>query len=428
METVFPEDDGYEGFFLVGNRKNPDGGTAIQTTGTVVLKRTYDINPVTAQLTPSAGLLPVFMKDQRDNLLLNSHFESDLLDGEGNPIDWQPEGVTIATVPDPADSENHFMQVAGNADGRVVQTITVDEPLGGQTFTFSFWAISDANAEIQDARLEADGENGLVTICSIDVSLTNLSMSRRETTGTWPFDLTATEMRVVLRMADDSNRTVFYDNVQVEKRGYGTVWNPDTTMYFEHDLAAYKPEGDVVVLGYAGVSGINRVKIAGSTWMERNVTTTAPPEKALFGWEPRVGSERETEAGTYDPPPDDPLPADFENRFYNGYRRTNLVQGITANAPFPFLPAAALVEINRNGSVDYRFNLRGDTAVATFYIYGGAGSDDESNWQDYAVPMNLDTLVIEPEKHRCYLVWRGVWSFDEHEMNAYRRLTVEASA
>ncbi|MCP4709351.1 MAG: DUF2169 domain-containing protein, partial [Planctomycetes bacterium] len=55
------------------------------------------------------------------------------------------------------------------------------------------------------------------------------------------------------------------------------------------------------------------------------------------------------------------------------------------------------------------------------------GPDDDTAWIKQSVTMNPDTLVIEPEIDRCWIVWRGVWPFDNHNEDAYRRLKVEAS-
>jgi len=431
METVFPSDKGYDGFFVVGVRKDLNSLTTIQRTGTVILKRTYDIDPLAGMLSPSAMPLAVFMRDQPDNLLINSDFESPLFDDKGNPIDWQPEGVTIAPETDPDDADNHFLQVVGAASGRVVQTLTFEEPLGGRPFVFSFSAKADADTQIQGVQLEADGDDGLIVICAKDANL-DTDLARHSETGAWPPDLAATEMRVVLRMAADAAHTVSYDNVQVEERDYETMWDPATTLRYEHDLAAFKPEGDVIVLGFTEMpsppppAGVDvRVLVDNDEWFRR--TLNGDRQKAVFGWEPRVASARKDEAGTFDPLPSDTLPADFNNLFYNGYRRANLEEGITANSPFSYLPKVAQIEIKRDDIVDYRFTLRGDTAAATYY-YTGIGSDEESNWRSQSVTMNLDTLVIEPENNRCYAVWRGVWPFDNHPEDAYRRLVVEASA
>ncbi len=62
--------------------------------------------------------------------------------------------------------------------------------------------------------------------------------------------------------------------------------------------------------------------------------------------------------------------------------------------------------------------------TAQFRYHRGSGADDERYWRSQNVPMHLDTLVIEPEIDRCYAVWRGVWNFDEHVDDVYRRLIV----
>ena len=147
METIFPTGTGYEGFFMVGSRKDPTSLTTTQRTGTAVLKRTYDIDPAPGGLTPVAEALPVFLQDVAENFLLNSDFESDLLDGKGHPIDWLPEGgASIAKVLDRDDADNHFMGVSGTANSRVVQTITLEEPLGGRSFAFSFSTIAESSS------------------------------------------------------------------------------------------------------------------------------------------------------------------------------------------------------------------------------------------------------------------------------------------
>src|SRR5262245_18625322 len=141
METIFPTDKGYAGLFLVGFRK--DAGHITQRTGTVVLKRTYAINPAAGALAPIEAL-PIFMQDQPDNLVINSDFETGIVDANGKPLDWQPDGVTLARIADPDDKDNYVLQVRGETNGRIIQTLTFDKPLGGRQFTFSFQALADA--------------------------------------------------------------------------------------------------------------------------------------------------------------------------------------------------------------------------------------------------------------------------------------------
>lgn len=416
MEVIFPTAAGYAGFFMVGFRKTANGVT--QRTGTVILKRTYAVDPIAETLMPSAAALPVFMQDQADNLVSNSDFEL----GEVNsPSDWEPEAATIALATGQGVASSKALQVSGSANGWVIQTLTFEKPLGGRQFTFSFSARANhLPARIENVQLEAGGST---PICVINADLT-VAMTRFSATGMWPANLNATEMQVVLRMATDPSQIVFYDQVQIEERSYLTLWDPKTVLRYEHDLAAFKPQGDVMVLGFTSIVGVSRVQVNGTTWLERNVLTGGVREKAMFGWESRTGSLRKEEAGTYpdDPnayPLSDPLPADFSNRFFNGYQRSALQL-----AALPYLPAAAQILIEREADSDYCFGLRGDRASAAYYYYNGSGPDEEGNWQSRDVEVNLDTLVIEPEANRCYAVWRGVWPFDLHPDGAYRRLVV----
>jgi len=80
METNFPTDTGYQGFFLVGYRKDPAGSGAVQRTGTVLLKRAYTIassatDPAQGHITPAAAL-PVYVADIPNNLVRNGDFEA----------------------------------------------------------------------------------------------------------------------------------------------------------------------------------------------------------------------------------------------------------------------------------------------------------------------------------------------------------------
>lgn len=447
METIFPKDKGYKGFFLVGFRKDPESPAITQRTGTVVLKGTFDIDPVAGVLMPSADPLPVFIQDLLDNYVLNSDFNSS--DENDNLYIWQPDQqVTIIPKGPDADDYKNFY-VAGAANGRVVQTLTFNKPLGGRQFWLSFSAKSAENTTARIESVQLESNSHIICACSADLIDEE---ERFYANGTWPFDLQATEMQVVLRMATNSARTVFYKNVQVEERDHLTVWNHNATLRFENDIVAFKPEGDLIVLGFTGVAGLCRVKVNGVTWMQRNISFNGAREKAMFGWEPRINKEeytylRQDKAGKYSDSTDDyplewpftdpvrdPLPGGpgdtrthpFENIFYNGYRRTNADEGIVAYTPFAYLPASAHVIIERDSGSNYSFKLPENTILTNYYYYGGTGPDKENCWKSKSVSMNLDTLVVEPEKNRCYILWRGVWPFDEHSEGNYRRLEVKS--
>ena len=193
---------------------------------------------------------------------------------------------------------------------------------------------------------------------------------------------------------------------------------------YEHDLAGYKPEADLTVWGFIGAAGTQEVRVNGSAWLRRDISAPLLPlEYALFGWEPRVDSPRATD-GAF--PTDEnayplpaPLPAGFNNRFYNGYLRAAALA-----APFAYFSSGASITVARAGSTDYRTILGTESVTATYYLYSGIGSDVEQRWQPHAVAMLRDTVVISPGDDQCYVVWRGVWPFANHPETDYRRLEV----
>ncbi len=267
METIFPELTGLAGFFLNSYRRT---GGALEQTGTVVVKRTYDVNRATGELTPAETALPIFESDQ-----------------------------------------------------------TVEFPPGV------------------------------------------------------------------------------------------------TTIQYEHDLAAIKPQGDLVVWGFVGPAGIQRLRVNGATWLSRNIAAPAG-EAALFGWQPRnrdprdaQGSFPPNEEGAY--PMEEALPPAFDNLYYNGYLR---MPTVIAAAPFRYLLPGDVVRVERNGSVAYELKLGPETATATYYVYSGSGPDVEARWQPHTLVMQRDTVVITPDEDTCYVVWRAVWPFASHPADAYRRLEV----
>lgn len=420
METIFPEDIGFTGMFIIGMRKSPAGNT--QRCGVAIVKRTYAIHPGAHTISPASESLPIFMKDLPDNVVRNSDFESDLLDGENNPIDWVPHDCTIAQGAD----SSHPLDVSGQPYARITQTVEFDEPLGGRTFTFSMSIRSDASATVSGIQLEADGTSPL---CQISTTTTAVEKTV-SATGVWPASVSATSMLVVLRTAHEYGRHVFYDSVQVEQRNYRTQWNPSEIFRYEHDMAPFKPTPDCIVSGYARTAGLHRLRINGSIQMEQTVVTTAPPEKALFGWESRLATDpehpsagsRQADGGDFSSvTAEDPLPVLFQNTYYNGYMRSAL-QSTALNR---YLKSDDTVTIEIPGPTnDYRFSLYGETVSALLQVYSGSGDDSEETWQTIAVPMNIDTLVIEPEINRCSLVWRGVWNFTDYAEQNYRRLTV----
>lgn len=434
MDARFPTAEGYAGMFLLGHRK--DGAGRTERTGTVLLKRTYDVDPATGGLTPSARALPIFTQDRPENFVLNGNFELSQADlGEGAkmasmPGAWSEEGATARLAPSQGLNATRALEVTGAAGGRVTQSIFFNEALGGRTFTLSFTAryvraqgsTTTAAATVAGVQLEAEGS---APICVLNATLSTVA-TRYRLTGTWPAAVGAKQMHVVLRASSVAERVVYYDEVQVEERGYATRWDTNALARYEHDLAAFKPEGDLVVVGLTDATGTARAKVGGVTWLERQVTP-GEREKALFGWQQRESPPRKDEMGAFPSSPQayplaDPLPARFVNRFYNGYRRDAL-----RLPALPYFRPGDEVALERGAAAVYRVRLRNERVSAAFYLYGGAGPDEERAWGWEGVPMNLDTLVFEPEADRCYAVWRGAWGFDRYAEGVYRRVVVSVT-
>ncbi len=218
----------------------------------------------------------------------------------------------------------------------------------------------------------------------------------------------------------------------------------DNVLY-ESDVAPYKPLGDLIVLGFTATTGLHQLRVAGTARLQRDLLVAGEP--ALFGWEPRVNEDhperRQDQAGgfsedpndyplefPFDDPIRDPLPggpgdprALFDNRFHNGYSRTAAIGSL------PHLAAGQVVEIRRDGNPVYTLTLGAEQVAAHVELYTGKGADKANRWRREPVTaIALDTLTLEPDDDRCALVWRGVWDYDVHPADAYRRLVVTVEA
>ena len=192
---------------------------------------------------------------------------------------------------------------------------------------------------------------------------------------------------------------------------------------YEHDLAPFKPEGDIIVLGFVPVPSpvpVNvQLKVNNQIRLERDFDFLDLNNRYhLFGWEKRIDMHRqgEGEYNEYGKPKDS-----FKNRFFNGYLR----EAIPPFTELPYLKGNEHIKIIRDNSLDYYLTLPGDFPRATFFTVLSDKPDEESHWQEHVLDLKIDTLVIEPEIHRAYLIWRAVWPFGDHDEEAYRRLVVQ---
>lgn len=217
---------------------------------------------------------------------------------------------------------------------------------------------------------------------------------------------------------------------------------PGEVVQYESDVTPFKPNADPIVLGFIPSAGANSLRVDGQTWLSRTVVIPPVPSD-IFGWEPRTSSARmrgsDNNPIAYsdsrdDYPPEwpivntnrDPLPSNFSNRFFCGFNRGSSTATLLARQTFP--PSAGVQVIRPGANNDYAFALRGDVANATLRFHGGTGPDSERRWQRREITMRADTLVVEPDVNRCYLVWRGIWDFDDIAEVNLRRLDVVASA
>jgi hypothetical protein len=442
--------------FFVGFRKNPHPPGGTQRVGTAILKRSYSIDASSGTLTPLADPVPIYVTDRRDNVVRNSDFvisERLLLDPEPGsptlPAFWSAEGLVaeLENEDDCGHGENPVHLSGTDPAGRLTQTVHFSRPLGGRCFQFSFYVSADtAEAEIKEVYLQGETDSDRYLV-SENVPIRSEDGDEEGYTrviqgGRFPAGLAAQELTIVLPIATDpdTGATVetTYDRVQLEERDHVSAWDPDYILRRESDLVPYKPHSDIIVSGFTQVGGTCKVQVNGQTILERHCN---PNEKSLFGWEPRVNVDedgRHADRGTFSqepedyppPPPEegyppelkwparDPLPSDFKNAYFNGHRR-DVVGPVPA-----YLSSDARITILRKGSLDYALSLAGERYEAAYYVLEPGAPDAQAFWQGHALALNLDTLVVEPDRNLCTAVWRGVWDFDRHAEDDYRKLEI----
>jgi hypothetical protein len=176
-----------------------------------------------------------------------------------------------------------------------------------------------------------------------------------------------------------------------------------TTVEYESDLVPVKPDADLIVIADTTPVPIS-VAINGQPRMSQEAIPT--PELTGLAWEDRFVDPRRAEGGDFSAMTQ-ALPDDFQNRYYNGYRRDRRVG---ASVPYP--GPGDTVSVIRDGGELYGFTLPDDAPVVEHAWFAGSGQDDPCLWKRRRVTMNLDTLVIEPDRDHAYVVWRAAWPTD----------------
>jgi hypothetical protein len=152
------------------------------------------------------------------------------------------------------------------------------------------------------------------------------------------------------------------------------------------------------------------------------------PTKVVLGWAKRGENPpniRQKQAGknleNFDPKTQK-LPDEFDNQYYNGYDRA-----ISGNVPLPYFGNGEKLTIrserrlpNPPSPKTFDVTLPGSRPTATLTI---KNPQDQTESQD--IPLQLDTLIIEPEQNRYLVVWRGIWLYEEARKEQYIELKVQ---
>lgn len=196
----------------------------------------------------------------------------------------------------------------------------------------------------------------------------------------------------------------------------------------EADIAAWKPAADVIVKSHVpdpNAGGV--VRVDGFTRQRRLALPPAGDDddarRHLFGFEPRISAVRGAQAGDWDAEPA-PLPSGWSNAFANAHRRS----GVFTATPAARLPDAGAVTIFQTADASdaaYAVTLALPALAAQHATWAGRGPDRETRWCAEAIGTLVpDTLVVEPDADRAYVLWRAVWPYAVHPVDRYRRVDV----
>lgn len=398
METVFPESDGVSGAFLLGWRRRPGTDVAsdnIEQVMTVILKRAFTVDPAAGTLSPDPDGPVIFEGDQPANFLANGDFSDGVVGWdatEGASVSAVEGGATVTRLGAAGDIRRDaaFGRQLRERAVRIVVEARARAGLAAENALLVQGAITSSDPE-GPASFPAEGDQPILlsNLLEMGPGVEANSVSARLPT-----------------IAD--GESVTYSNAVV------------TTVDYEGDLVAYKPEADLIVIADDPPAPV-RLSVDGTPRMIQG----QPPLLTGLGWEARTGTTRQGQGGDF-LAMTQALPNDFQNVWYNGYRRDRR-QGATV--PFPG-PGAA-IEIEREGGDLYAFSLPAEVPEVRHEWFTGRGEDNPCFWRGRILGMALDTLVVEPDRHRAYAVWRAVWPTDLDPdgsgpipADAHRKITV----
>lgn len=225
----------------------------------------------------------------------------------------------------------------------------------------------------------------------------------------------------------------------------------------EHDLAAFKPRTDAVVLGppappdpnprdgrwretvrrgaEAMTGGFLNGQLETLNGAIPNPAPNWPASQVTFGWQRRSVAPRKDLAGTFpESPPDPPLPpgrlpGDFQDGFFNGglyvggtpvftHPPTGASWTLETAAEYPLPPPPIGAFETRTRTRTLHFPARPPRALLCYRD----GPFPSSPIVEEELAMRLDTLVIDKTTGRFSAVWRGVWPYDRVPAECYLRL------
>jgi hypothetical protein len=387
MQTIFPEEAGVSGAFLLGWRRRPGSGLApdnIEQVMTVILKRAYtvaasDSDAALGALTARDGGPKIFEGDAPASFLDNGDFADGL-------AGWSTTGGAEATA-----VEGGVTVGRSGGAGDLRRNASFGRQLRERQVRIMVEASADAGLAtafpllVQSATTSGDA-TGPAAFPATDAQPALLSTVLALSSG-----VTAQSLSARLPTLAADGLAVTYAHALVN------------TVDYESDLVAFKPEADLIVIADAPPLPIS-IAVNGTIRMSQEAIL--PLELTGLGWENRVGTTREGQGGDFTAMTQT-LPDAFQNVYYNGYRR-NRRQG----GDVPYLQAGDQIEIVRHDGGRYAFTLPTDTPSLRHQWFIGEGADDPCLWRVRSAAMDLDTLVVEPDRNEAYAVWRAVWPID----------------
>lgn len=213
-----------------------------------------------------------------------------------------------------------------------------------------------------------------------------------------------------------------------------------STASYQADIAVYKPYADLIVRNYytPGDSCSVHVTADGAAeqlWFSRSGDVGNNPEtgmpdpdllRHMFGWENRGLAPRRALAAKQDsedpekfkPPAQSPV---FDNAFFNCYRR-NFAQ---TDNPAQTFSRGSRVRISRTGHSPLQFTLGNEQISARLLLADKKHPDKKRYWcRHHITNIRADTLVVSPDEQRAYMLWRGIWPYEQFETESYRQLDV----